>query len=194
MLVCSLMSSSCMAGLPKLAKWGTCPPLPQDLEGFDAHLNAHQCWFDEHYLNLYAAWNILITWKKGLCLSYLITFDTLSYFIYILAPAFTCIPPYFPAQAEVITEGQSSAVYVLHAGRRKDSCVLPGTEWLETRSRHRQLLPEPRPLLQRIHENLSGPQEAGAALQQIQRQVSGIEIGAIRSSRHAFAHYFRLLL
>lgn len=77
----------------------------------------------------------------------------------------------FTAQVEVIAEGQGSAVHVLHTGRGEDSRVLPDTEWLETRSRHRQLLPESRPLLQRIHENLSGPQEAGAALQQIQRQV-----------------------
>lgn len=78
------------------------------------------------------------------------------------------------AQAEVVTEGQGSPVYVLYSGWGEDSCVLPDAEWLETRSGHRQLLPEPRPLLQRIHENLSGQEEAWTALQSLQRQVRAV--------------------
>lgn len=84
-------------------------------------------------------------------------------------PGFTCVPVwiFLTAQVEIITEGQGSAVHVLHTGRGKDGGVLPDTEWLETRSRHRQLLPESWPILQRIHENLGRPQKAGTALQQI---------------------------
>lgn len=78
---------------------------------------------------------------------------------------------YFTAQAEVFPQGKGPAVRVLHAGGGEDCSVLPHTEWLETRSCYWQLLPESRPLLQGLHENLGGSQEAGAALQQIQRRV-----------------------
>lgn len=94
-----------------------------------------------------------------------------------LHPVFTCAlkkTTCLTAQVEVIAEGQGSAVHVLHAGGGEDGCVLPDTEWLEIRSRNRQLLPKSRPVLQRIHENLRRPQEAGTALQPIQRQALGI--------------------